>query len=57
MRAAYVAQAILITSKRGMQMMYSREEYDAGLLMYALYAMNMDVSSVTTDFLGEDGDW
>lgn len=50
-----VGEAILIVANNGTAIMYSRNEYDAQLLMYAIYDVNM-VDDGLTDFLGEIGD-
>lgn len=57
MKAAKVAQAILCPTKSGAIIMLSRDEYDAQLLMFALYDIDMveDIGHIELD-LGEDNE-
>ena len=50
MTGARVGQAICFKAKNGTLIVYSRDEYDGQLLLFALYDMNM------TDAQFESGD-
>jgi len=52
MRAGRTGQAIFFMSKQGALMMYSKDDYDAQMLLFAIYEVNM--TGDINDFYGDD---